>query len=340
MKRGAQRAWLAAAAVAAIGTAASSAAYAQRDPKGHGNEAADLHWWRLRGSVWMLVGAATNVTASVGPDGVLLVDAGGAGDGPRILAAVRSLQSRLGPLGLFDTPAQRAANARAPFDTHAPPKPIRYVIDTGALARDTGGDAYLAAHAGATVLTHANVLTRLVERQADFSALPADTYAGDQYKLGSFFNGEGIRLVHAANASGDGDSIVHFRGADVIAAGDLLDMNGFPVIDVGAGGSIDGVIAGLNRILELAIPASSGEGGTLIVPAHGRVADFTDVRRYRDMLAVIRDQVQALIDKGLTRQQVVNEQPAFGYAARYGSKSGEWTTRMFIDAVYKSLEKG
>lgn len=339
MTRSAKPAWLLASAIAAFGSGAWNGAHAQRDSKARDTSSADLHWWPIRGNVWMLVGADVNITASIGPDGVFLVNAGGPNDGPRVLAAAESLQSRLSSLGLSESPLGEPTKGRQPFNTYAPPKPIRYIVNTSARARDAGGDEYLAEHTGATVLTHANVLTRLVGRHADFAALPTDTYAGNQYKLDGFFNGEGIRLVHVQNATTDGDSIVYFRGADVIAAGSLLDLNGFPVIDVDTGGGIDGVIDGLSRILELAIPASGGQGGTMIVPARGRLADFTDVRRYRDMLAVIRDQVQALIDKGMTRQQIIDEQPAFGYQARYGSKSGSWTTRMFIDAVYRSLDK-
>src|SRR5690606_10787233 len=99
------------------------------------------------------------------------------------------------------------------------------------------------------------------------------------------------------------------------------------------GGSIDGVLNGLNLILNLAIPEFRTEGGTMVVPGHGRLADSADVGYYRDMLTIIRDQVQALVDRGLTLQQVLAERPTFGYEARFGSDTGEWTTEMFIEAV-------
>lgn len=343
MRRPVKPAWLIT-AIVIVTCGGISGAHAQRDPKPRTASSAALRWWPVRDSVWMLVGAGVNITASVGPDGVLLVNAGNANTAETVLAAIKDLQSRLGSLGLLDADVSTASGvthtSRSPFNTHAPPKPVRYVVNTSALARDVGADEYLVAKTGATVLTHENVLTRLVEGQANFTALPTQTYADDQYKLRTFFNGEGVRLVHVPNAATDGDSIVYFREADVIAAGDLLDMNAFPVVDVDKGGSIDGVIEGLNDILNLAIPASAGQGGTIIVPGRGRLADFADVRAYRDMLAVIRDQVQSLVDKGMTREQVVDSHPAFGYEARYGAKSGPWTTKMFIDAVYRSLKKG
>src|SRR5690606_4487209 len=230
----------------------------------------------------------------------------------------------------------------------------RYIVNTSSLPHNTGGNEFLAAAGvtysggnvagtiadsavGAAVLAHENVLVRMVSAGAPFEALPTDTFFVDEYKLSTFFNGEGIRLVHIPAATTDGDSIVYFRGSDVIAAGDLLNMNTFPRIDVDKGGHIDGVLAGLNFILNLAIPEFRTEGGTMIVPGHGRLADSADVGYYRDMLTIIRDQVQALIDRGSTLQQVIADRPTFGYEGRFGSEDGEWTTEMFIEAVYRSL---
>ena len=76
----------------------------------------------------------------------------------------------------------------------------------------------------------------------------------------------------------------------------------------------------------------------MMVPGHGRIVDAGDVAYYRDMLTIIRDQVQALIDEGLTLQQVIERNPTFGYDARFGSTTGSWTTNMFIEAVYSSLK--
>ncbi len=319
---------------------------------------AELHWWPVRGNVWMLVGAGANITASVGPDGVFLVNAGEAAASERVLAAIAELQSQLSAFGFLDVkvPERGGAETRSrfPVNTHAPPKPIRYIINTSVLPHNVGGNERLAAAGvtytggnvagtiadsseGAAVLAHENVLNRMVEADMPFGALPTETYFTAEYKLSTFFNDEGIRIVHIPAATTDGDSIVYFRGSDVIAAGDLLNMDSFPVIDVDRGGSIDGVLKGLNYILQLAIPEFRTEGGTMVVPGKGRLADSADVGYYRDMLTIIRDQVKALIDKGATLEEVKEARPTFGYEGRFGSETGPWTTEMFIEAVYRSL---
>jgi glyoxylase-like metal-dependent hydrolase (beta-lactamase superfamily II) len=176
-------------------------------------------------------------------------------------------------------------------------------------------------------------------RGMPFDALPTETYFTADYKISTFFNDEGVQIVHIPNAATDGDSFVYFRGADVIAAGDVFNLDTFPIIDVESGGSINGVLSALNTILKLTIPEFRTEGGTMIVPAHGRLGDTADVGYYRDMLTIIRDQTKALIDQGLTLQQVLEKRPTFGYEGRFGTKTGPWTTDMFITAVYRSLKE-
>ncbi len=324
-----------------------------------GNElGAELNWWPVRENIWMLVGAGANITASVGPDGVFLVNAGEAQASERVLGALDELQAQLNAFGVLEgrTPERGGAETRSrlPVNTRGPAKPIRYIVNTSPLAHNTGGNEILATSGvtysggnvagtigdsfeGAAILAHENVLLRMVEEQAAFEALPTDTFFIDEYKLSTFFNGEGIRVVHIPAATTDGDSIVYFRGSDVIAAGDLFDMESFPVIDVDRGGHIDGVLDGLNYILNLAIPEFRTEGGTMVVPGRGRLSDSADVGYYRDMLTIIRDQVQHLIDRGMSLEQVVAERPTYGYEGRFGSGTGPWTTEMFIEAVYRSL---
>ena len=354
----ARRVFLAAmAATAALSTAlVTDEAHAQRS---RGAETSgELHWWPVRGNIWMLVGAGANITASVGPDGVFLVNAGEAEASDRVLAALDDLQSQLNAFGFLDvrSPERGGAETRSrfPVNTHAPPKPIRYIVNTNALEHNVGGNETLAASGvtytggnvagtiadssvGAAVLAHENVLIRMVGRQLGFDALPTETFFVREYKLSTFFNDEGIRIVHFPNATTDGDAMVYFRGSDVIAAGDVFNMETFPIIDVDQGGHIDGVLDGLNYILNLAIPEFRTEGGTMIVPARGRLADSADVGYYRDMLTIIRDQVRHLIDQGMTLQQVMAERPTFGYEGRFGAETGAWTTEMFIEAVYRSL---
>jgi glyoxylase-like metal-dependent hydrolase (beta-lactamase superfamily II) len=330
---------------------------AQRGAETSSNE---LHWWPVRKNIWMLVGAGTNIAASVGPDGVMLVNAGNAQSSMRVIAAIKDLQTQLNAFGFLDvnTPQRGGAETRSrfPVNTHPPPKPVRYIIDTSSLPHSIGGNEAIAAAGvtytggnvagtiadsseGAAVLAHENVLNRMVAADAPFGALPTETYFTAEYKVSTFFNDEGVQIMHAPNAATDGDSWVYFRGSDVIAAGDLVNMDSFPIIDVEAGGSINGVLDGLNAILKLAIPEFRTEGGTMIVPGHGRLADSADVGYYRDMLTIIRDQVKALIDEGLTLEQVIERRPTFGYEARFGKDTGPWTTEMFIEAVYRSLKE-
>jgi len=345
----------------ALASLSSFDAVAQRAQTwGRSEVRTDLSWWPIRENVWMLVGAGANITASVGPDGVFLVNSGTERASDRVLDAIAGLQDRLTAEGALDGsfPERGGAETRSrlPLNTHAPPKPIRYIVNTSPLPHNVGGNQRLAATGitytggnvagtigdsseGAAVLAHENVLVRMITDSYPFDALPTETYFIPEYKLSTFFNDEGIRLIHIPNATTDGDTIVYFRGSDVIAAGDIFDMNSFPIIDVERGGHINGVLDGLNRILKLAIPEFRTEGGTMIVPGAGRLADSADVGYYRDMLTIIRDQVQHLIDQGMSLEQVLAARPTYGYEGRFGSETGSWTTEMFIEAVYRSLSE-
>jgi cyclase len=187
---------------------------------------------------------------------------------------------------------------------------------------------------GAQIIAHDNVLKRMSKRPS--SAWPTSTYLGEQKKL--FFNGEGIEILHQPAAHSDGDSIVFFRRSDVISTGDLFTTTSYPVIDIAAGGSIQGVIDGLNRLVDMIIPVYGQEGGTLVIPGHGRLSDLGDVINCREMTIIIRDRVQDMIKKGMTLEQVKAARPTRDYDPLYGSAPG-WTTDMFVDAVYKSLKK-
>jgi len=314
----------------------------------------------IRGNVYALFGAGANIVVSVGNDGVLIVDAGRAEMSDKVLAAVQRLQRewtvRNEPKSLgFGAETRSSVSER---HITAPPKPIRYILNTSADPDHVGGNEKLrkAGHTftggnvagniadateGAAILAHENVLSRMAQGEGQAAvpadALPTDAYFVDFYKLSHYFNGEGIQLFHMPKAHTDGDSIVHLRGTDVIAMGDLMSTGSYPVIDVAKGGTINGVIEGLNRVLDMSIAEFRLEGGTLMVPGHGRLVDSADVAYYRDMLTIVRDRVEDLIKKGRTLEQVKAANPSGDYDTEYGSTTGPWTTANFIEAVYKTL---
>jgi cyclase len=132
---------------------------------------------------------------------------------------------------------------------------------------------------------------------------------------------------------------VFFRRSDIIAAGDLIDSEYFPVIDVEHGGSIQGELDGLNRLIEMAIPSTpllGQDAGTLVVPGHGRIMDQADVVVYRDMVTIVRDIIQELMKKGKTLEQIKHEEPAKAYTTRY-SGTGLASEEGFVEAIYRSL---
>jgi glyoxylase-like metal-dependent hydrolase (beta-lactamase superfamily II) len=152
-------------------------------------------------------------------------------------------------------------------------------------------------------------------------------------------NGEGVQMIHMPAAHSDGDTIVWFRGSDVISTGDAFSPDRYPMIDLQKGGSIQGTIDALNRILDMTIPEFRLEGGTMVIPGHGHLCDAADVAYYRDMVTIVRDRIQALIKKDMTLEQVKAAKPTLDYDGIYGSTNGPWTTDMFIEAVYRSLSQ-
>jgi glyoxylase-like metal-dependent hydrolase (beta-lactamase superfamily II) len=303
-------------------------------------QSGEIHVQRIRNNVLMLVGAGANVTVQVEPiasaedhdsiyggdRGVLVVDTGGAAMSAQLLAAIRALSKG----------------------------PLRYVINTSADGDHTGGNAALA-NAGAVVqgaqgggsategrtplmlLAHENVLKRMSARTGEqaptpLAAWPTDTFLKDKEL---FFNGESIQILHQPAAHSDGDSLVYLRRSDVISAGEIFSTTTFPKIDAARGGRVQGVVDGLNRILDLAIPGEKEEAGTMIVPGHGRLCDEADVEFYREMVTIVRDRVQAMAKKGMTLAEVEAARPALEYEYRYSTPG--WTSAMFVEAVYNDV---
>jgi cyclase len=289
---------------------------------------AEVHTLHVQGNVYMLVGAGGNITVQIGDDGVLLVDTGLAPNADKVVAAIRALS---------DKPIRYIIN------THAHPDHVGGNDAIGKLGSTiAGGNVGAGAGIGAAIIAHENVLNRMsapTGQQAPFptTAWPTDTYITKQKEL--YFNGEALQIIHQPAAHTDGDSIVYFRKSDVISAGDLFVTTTYPFIDEARGGHINGILAALNNMLDIAIPKAMQEGGTYIIPGHGRLTDEADLLEYRDMITIIRDRVQDGVKRGQTLEQVRAGKPTLDYDARWGAATGFWTTDMFIEAVYKELSK-
>jgi cyclase len=287
-----------------------------------GQSTADaVHTWPIRDNVFMLAGPGANSTVHIGRDGVLVVDPQ-TSDGSGMLAAIRRLSDR---------PVRFIVNTTIDAD---------HIAGNEALARSgqvlAGGNtrpATVTGTGGAPIFAHENLLNRLSESGASPASLPTDTYFVKQKDM--FVSGEAVQLLHVPAAHTDGDTIVFFRRSDVISAGDVFTPDRYPMIDLARGGSIEGLLAGINYILELAVPDFNEEGGTMIVPGHGRLCDESDVSDYRDMVTIVRDRVADMVNKKMTIEQVKAAKPTRDYDGVYAQPGH--TADAFVEAVYRSL---
>jgi cyclase len=277
-------------------------------------DAVNVEVKKVQGNIYMLTGAGGNVTVQVGDEGVLIVDTQFAPMAPKILSTVRKLSD----------------------------KPIRYIINTHVHIDHAGGNEPLAKADGAKIIAHENVL-KVMSAPKDGSsddrfraapgARPTETFS-DRKTL--HFNGEDIDIIHIPTAHSAGDSIVFFRGSNVISGGDVFAIVRYPVVDFDGGGRVTGTIAGLNQILALSDPAKV-KGRTYIIPGHGRLCDREDVVKYRDMSVILRDRVQAMIKKGMTLKEIQAAKPTAEYEPLYGATTGLGATDSFIEDLYNSL---
>jgi glyoxylase-like metal-dependent hydrolase (beta-lactamase superfamily II) len=332
-----------------------------------------VHVMPVQGNIYLLVADGTNLTVSVGRDGLAVVNAGAADMSAKVMAALDALAqsavSAPAPNTCFGANCPGMPSWSSPYfntvvASPRPTRPIRYVINTSAAPEHVGGNATLAASAdfrragglggfggavrdlgtAATIVAHEGVLAAMSTpaegtAAAPEAAWPVDTFFDEFHKLSEYVNGEPVLLYHAKAANTDADSFVFFRHSEVIAAGDLFSTVSYPRIDTARGGSVQGVIDGLNHILDLAVAEYRSQGGTWIIPGRGRLSDTADVASYRNMLVMIRDRIRDLKTRGLTLPQVMSARPTLDFDGRYGSTSGAWTTDMFIEAVYQSLEE-
>ena len=329
-----------------------------------------VHVMPVQGNIYMLVADGTNITASVGKDGIAVVNTGSQQMSEKILAALdqlaKDVAAKPAPNNCFGAHCPGAYGWSSPFfnsivASPAPAKSMRYVFNTSLTPETTGGNEKLATSgvvrraggfgfggavpdlgAKASIVSHQNVLNRMSDpdgKPAPEAAWPTETFFDEFHKLSEYVNGEAVIVYHAPEATTDGDSLVFFRHSEVISAGNLFSTVSYPQIDVERGGSIQGVIGGLNKILDIAVAEYRSQGGTWVIPGRGRLADTADVASYRNMLVMVRDRVRDLQKKGMTLQQVKAARPTLDFDGRYGSTTGAWTTDMFIEAVYKSLQE-
>jgi glyoxylase-like metal-dependent hydrolase (beta-lactamase superfamily II) len=305
--------------------------------------AGDIETVQLRPNVYMLVGAGANVVAHVGWMGVVLVDTGTASMSDRLLAAVQRITDQKIRFIINTTSSAEHVGGNAAL-ARAGRTLLRYnVAGTGGFA----GNDFQTNRGAAGIMAQENVLTRMSATVGDKPAFPGEGWPTEPFTgvrvKSLYLNGDGLQIFHQPNAHSDGDSIVIFRKADVIASGPIVDLRSFPVIDLERGGSIGGLVTALNNLVEMAIPPAPlnwHEDRTFIVPAYGRAMDQADVVEYRDMVVVIRDRIQDLMKKGMTLEQIIKADPAKGYRRQYGADAGRWTTSMFITAIYRGLTPG
>ena len=297
-------------------------------------EDGEIHLEHVRGQVWLLTGepGGTNVVVQVGNQGALVIDTGTKEMAPKLLAQIQRLA-----------------------DEHAGEhKEIRKVINTNGRMDHVGGNEIIAKAGSqiisgeeraqqlafvapsAEVMAHENVLRRLSasEDLRPLAPTDAESFEVDNQR----FNDEAVQIHYPSKAANtDGQLVILFRGSDVIVAGDVVDMVRYPMIDVKVGGTIDGLLVAINKVIDMAAPGPQAEGGTVIVPGHGRLCDQSEVALYRNMLTIIRNTIQYYKNQGKTLQQVLDLKPSEGYDQRWGATSGPWTTRDFITAVYETL---
>lgn len=285
----------------------------------------------VRGQVHLIGGAGGNIAVQTGPEGGIVVDTGSEGSAAAVLAAYRTLAVR----------------------------PVRWIINTTDDLDHSGGNELIgrtglgappgpgnlpalgtATAGGAGIISHELVLTRMSASSGSQPARPQATWATTSFhglKKTMFFNGEPIELLHSPAAHAGGDVMVFFRTSDVVVAGDVFNTDRYPYFDKNRGGSLQGVIDALNHIIDIAIPELNQQGGTLIVPGHGRIANESDVVEARDMATIVRDRLKGMAEKGMTLAQVKAARPTLEFERSYGGATGPWTTDMFLEAAYAEM---
>jgi glyoxylase-like metal-dependent hydrolase (beta-lactamase superfamily II) len=266
---------------------------------------------QVRPGLHVLANPGGNVAVWTGSDGIVVVDDSLAPLTPQLVEAVAKIA----------------------------PGPVRFVVNTHWHPDHTGGNEALG-QAGAVVLSHDNVRTRMSEPQvvqeydlkvpaAPKSALPIVTFA-DTVTL--HLNGDNLLLVHAETAHTDGDVVVWWEYANVVHVGDLFYNGSYPFIDLGSGGSLAGMVAAIELVLDRA------DAKTVVIPGHGPVAIRADLAAYRDMLVAVGRRVRELAEAGQSEEEILAASPAAEFDERYGK--GSMTADRFVRIVYADLTAG
>lgn len=300
-------------ALIAIAAVAAAAGYCQSNAP-----ADEIGVLKVQGNVYLLATPGGNIAAQVGDDGILVVNTGTEAMAPRVIAALRTLSD----------------------------KPIQWVVNTDADPGHIGGNVALPTLSGLPkgrqprIVAQENVLNRLGGPGRDQVKIPEALWPNDEYFTPTkdfSFNGEAIIVTHTPNALTDGDSLVHFRRSDVLATGDVFTPGRYPAIHVDRGGSIQGLIDGLNQTLRITVPLKYEEAGTYVIPGRGRLCDEADVVEFRNMVTIVRDRVRDMVNKDKTLEQVKAARLTRDYDKQYGASPAE--ADAFVEAVYTSLVK-
>ncbi len=288
-----------AAALAAIPT---TALYAQR---GQDFSQVQIKTTQLAPNFYTLEGQGGTIGVLAGPDGVFMVDSEYAPLTEKIVAAIRQISDR----------------------------PIRFLVNTHVHPDHTGGNENLG-KMGVTLLARDELRARLANpgggrEGAPPAALPMITYQG---QVTVHMNGENIQLIPVPHAHTDGDTMIYFPASNVIMTGDFFRSLGYPFFDLNNGGSLPGLVDGLNKIIEIAKP------DTKIVPGHGTVVDEAAIAAHRDMILAVRDRIKPLVAQGQTVEQVLAAKPTAAYDARV--PQGEQTSERFVRALYTEIQNG
>ncbi len=278
-------------------------AWAQQD-----FSAVEIETIQVSGNVYMLVGAGGNIGLSVGEDGAFVIDDQYAPLSDKIMAAIAEL-----------TDAD-----------------VKFLVNTHYHGDHTGGNEAFGA-AGALIIAHDNVRARMSTDQfraifdqtlpaSPAGALPIVTFSDE---MTFNWNGDAIRAIHVAPAHTDGDSILHFAGANVIHMGDTFFNGFYPFIDVGSGGDINGIIGAGYRALSIA------NDDTAIIPGHGPVSDAAGLAAWLDMLKITRVSMQSLIDRGMSEDEALAARPTAEFDEQYGG--GFMNRENYNRLLYQSL---